>query len=406
MIITGQLLVEEVGNRCRLVPGYVRIDDDVIAEVVEGTIAEGADLGGHDCLITPGFVDTHLHLPQFEIIGAHGMPLLKWLHEVTFPAEMKWGDTEYARAMTRRVIAELKSVGTTAIAAYATAHFEATLAAIEVAGAAGMRGVIGQTLINREAPEPLCFEEARLVDQTHELLSQFPPDARMSAAVTPRFAVSCTPTLLEQCGEIARQTGAVVQTHLAETVAECELVKRTFPDSKNYTSVYDDAGLLGPRTVLGHGIHLCEDERQRLKRSQSMIAHCPTANTFLRSGTMPRRHWIEEGLGITLGSDIGAGYERSMVRVARAMIEAASTIDDGYPDAATAWHTITTGNARAMGWHDVGQLKAGASADVLVIRPEIDWQEGLVDPLSKLMFAWDDRWIRQLVLRGVVESLS
>jgi len=177
MIVAGQLLLTDdakPGN-ARLCPGYVRLDGAQIVEVVEGDIPRNADLGGPGAMVCPGFIDTHLHLPQFDTIGAHGLPLLEWLADVTFPAERRWEDTRYARAMTQRVVDQLLAHGTTGICAYATIHHDATLAALEVADAAGLRGVIGQTLINRNAPDYLTRSAAQLLDETANLLDRFPP---------------------------------------------------------------------------------------------------------------------------------------------------------------------------------------------------------------------------------------
>lgn len=399
MILAGQLLLEDSPGRCRISPGYVRIDGDVIGDVVEGPIPATADRGGRETLIAPGFIDTHLHLPQFDSIGAHGLPLLRWLSEVIYSAEMGWADVDRAKAMTSRVVAQLLSVGTTAFCGYATVHFESARAAIEVAGEAGMRGVIGQVLMDRAAPDPLCRPASQLLDEAERLAVEFPADRRMAAAVTPRFAVACTPALLAGAGRIAADHGCFVQSHLAETVKECEWVGELFP-GQSYVDVYASSGLLGPKSILGHGVHLQQRDRRELASSGAIIAHCPTANSFLRSGTMNRALLAQDDVSLTLGSDIGAGYERSMVRVARAMIESASALGESFPSVATAWHSITAGNADRLGWTDAGRLAIGSPADLLVVRPSVPWLESDVDPLSLLMFAWDDRWIERTMLRG------
>lgn len=399
MILTGQLLLEDGVGRCRIAPGWIRIDQDRIAEVVEGEIPSKADFGGRQAMISPGFIDAHLHLPQFDMMGAHGMPLLDWLSNVTFPAELKWEDVDFARAMTKRVVDQLVAAGTTGICAYATVHHQSAIAAIEVAAEAGMRGVIGQVLMNRNAPTELCRDVEQLIHEAGTLGQLFPASSRMAAAVTPRFAVSCCEQLLAGAGDVARQQSALIQTHLAETRNECEVVRELF-GGLSYLDVYREAGLLTERTVFGHGIHLDAVDRTALAESHAKIAHCPTANSFLRSGTMSRVDLLKDKVELAIGSDIGAGYERSMVRVGRAMIEAASSLSDHYPAATAAWHAITAGNADALGWSDAGRLRAGDAADVLVIEPDIAWLESAVDPLSMLMFAWDDRWLKHTFLRG------
>jgi guanine deaminase len=158
--------------------------------------------------------------------------------------------------------------------------------------------------------------------------------------------------------------------------------------------------LLTERTLLGHGIYLDPLDRQQLATANSKIVHCPTANSFLRSGEMHRQTLMEEPIQLAIGSDIGAGYERSMVRVAREMILTAARLGTSVPSASEAWYSITAGNADALSWLDAGRLRVGASADLLIIRPSIDWQSANSDPLSKLMFGWDDRWIQHVFLRG------
>lgn len=413
MWIAGQLLLDATAavsggvaqaptppiGRCRIAPGMVRIRDGRIDEVIQGEISPNVAAGGPQYLISPGFVDTHLHLPQFDMIGAHGLPLLQWLSNVTFRAEMKWADADYAAAMVGRAVSQCFSFGTTAICAYASVHHDATQAALRVASDAGMRGVIGLVLMDQQAPESLCRPASQLIDETTMLLDHFPPGSSMAAAVTPRFAITCSAGLMADAGRLAFERSAVLQTHLAETIPECQRVSELF-GGMSYVDVYDRAGLIGPRSLFGHGIYLNEVERSKIAQRRSMIAHCPTANSFLRSGTMQRETLVNDRVAITLGSDIGAGYERSMVRVGRAMIEAAASLGDHHPDAATAWHAITTGNANHLGFTDIGRINVGASADLVLIKPNIPWLDRNVDPLSQLMFAWDDRWIERTWVRG------
>ncbi|QDV78833.1 amidohydrolase family protein [Botrimarina mediterranea] len=404
MIVVGQLLLEcaETPGAARLAPGYVRVEDGFIAEVVEGELPSTCDLGGPECLVSPGLIDTHLHLPQFDTIGAHGLPLLEWLMGVTFPAEARWEDAAFAAAMTERVAKQLVSVGTTTVCAYSTVHHEATVAAIETLSKAGLRGVVGQAMSDRYAPDNLVGGTKELLDQTANLLEQFPHSGRLAAAITPRFAVSCTPELLSGAGRLAAENPEViVQTHLSETIPECQLIGELYDGSK-YVDVYRAHGLVTERTLFGHGIHLDAAERAVLREAGAVIAHCPLANSFLRSGAMNRAMAINEGVRLSLGSDIGGGYERSMVRVARAMVETASALGDVYPTPADAWWQITAGNADAAGFADAGQLQPGAPADLFIAEPDLPWLESPVDPLAMILFAWDDRWVRQTLVRGEV----
>lgn len=401
MIVAGQLLLESDGTT-RLSPGYVRVKDGAIEEVAEGEIPSNPDVGGPEFLITPGLIDTHVHLPQFDTIGAHGLPLLEWLSGVTFPGEARWADADYAVAMTGRVAEQLLAHGTTSVCAYSSVHHAATAAAIETLLSAGVRGVVGQAMSDRFAPEDLIGEPKALLDQTADLLTRFPASNRVAAAITPRFAVSCSETVLAGAGRLAAEyPEALVQTHLSETLPECQLIGELF-GGKSYVEVYDDADLVTARSLFGHGIHLTDKERLRLREAGAIVAHCPTANSFLRSGAMDRHATLAAGQRISLGSDIGGGYERSMVRVARAMIETASALGDDYPSPAEAWWQITAGNADAAGFADAGRLRAGVPADLLVIKPDLPWLASAVDPLAMLVFAWNDCWVDNTLLAGRV----
>lgn len=418
MLITGHLLQTDPqrAGRLRLVPGHLRIVDDTIVEVTPGEVASTYDFGGPDCMICPGFIDTHLHLPQFDMIGAHGLPLLRWLQTHTFPSEIRWNDLSHAIAMTHRVIDQCFAHGTTMIAAYGTSNHAAVRAAIDVAKQRRMAGVIGQVLMDRNAPDELLHPISRQIDETESLLDAT-RGQRIGTAVTPRFAVSCSAELLAAAGKLAKETGAIVQSHLAETVDECQLIGELF-DGATYVDVYQAAGLMTPRTIMGHGIHLTDADRAAVAASSTTIAHCPTANSFLRSGVMDRHaHW-RSGVRVSLGSDIGAGYERSMVRVGRAMIESAAMLGDVFPDANEAWWMITHGNLAAMGQPVTDRLAIGQPADILVIRPDVPWLNAPQDHdgaqgrdaadsecdalLSRWMFSWDDRWLRQTIAAGEV----
>jgi guanine deaminase len=407
----------------RLARGWVQVDAGRITEVALGKPPGPIELGGDDCVVMPGLIDTHLHLPQFRILGFDGLPLLEWLEQGVFPEEARWADADYATSRCDEVFQQLLSFGTTGIAAYATLHAKGTRVALEAAKQLGLRAAIGQVLMDRNAPTELMRPTDQLLQECTQLAAEYqpavrqqphPPKAgsprgpigsRVEYAVTPRFAITCTPELMRGAGQIAARHGSLVQTHLAETEPECLFVEQLFP-GLTYTQVYEECGLLGQRTIMGHGIHLKSSERDLLRGTNTVIAHCPVANTFLQSGIMPRSRWNSEGLRLSLGSDIGAGTERSMIRTARAMIEMAKlarleNTEFTVPTAAEAWWQITAGNAAALGWHDCGKLAVGCEADLVIARPNIAWQHA-PDPLAVLLYAWDDRWLQQTVLAGKV----
>lgn len=397
----GILMVPDGEDRVKLMRGWLRLEEGRIAEVALEREASAADAGLP--LITPGLIDAHAHLPQFDIIGAHGMPLLNWLEQVTFPTEARWADADFAQAMVERVVDQFVAHGTTGILAYSTVHHEATRRALSVCERRGLRAAVGQALIDQEAPDTMLRPRQAALDETDALLTAWPwrgGQARVSAVVTPRFAITCSAELMAQAGALAAEHGSPIQTHLAETRPELAAVE-ALHGGPHYVGVYDRASLVTERAVFGHCIYLSDDELALMASRGAVAAHCPTANSFLRSGTMDRARLVEAGVRVAVGSDVGGGYERSMVRVGRAMIEATFFVGRDPLAASTAWWHITAGNADALGWADSGRLVEGAEADLLVIEPDIPWLSA-ADPLGMLMFAWDDRWLRQTWLAGKV----
>ncbi|MGC4006000.1 MAG: amidohydrolase family protein [Pirellulales bacterium] len=412
MLIAGHLLLPAAADRVRLERGWLRLDGPRIVEVAAGDPPGKPDLGGDDHFVSPGLIDAHCHLPQFRVIGFDGLPLLEWLERGVFPEEARWDDPLFAAQKAERAFRQMLSFGTTGCCAYATVHAHGARQALEIAETLGLRTAVGQVLMDRLAPETLLRPTTQLLHECAELAERYSPESIDAAAgkrsefvVSPRFAITCTPELMMGAAEIGAKFGNLMQTHLSENAAECRFVESLFP-GRNYTQVYGDCGLLGPRTLFGHGIHLHEDERALLQGTGSIVAHCPVANNFLQSGVMPRAVWLQEGIRLALGSDVGAGTERSMIRVARAMLETAKTFKLENPDAALcsaaeAWHTITAGNAAKLGWNDCGRLVTGGEADVLIAHPDIDWLHA-PDPLAVLLYAWDDRWLKRTIACGKV----
>jgi len=409
MLVSGHLLLDDPAAGLRLRPGQILVEAGRIARISLDRPIGTPDLGGDDRLISPGFIDAHLHLPQFDCIGIDGLTLLDWLNSAVFPAEARWADPDHAAQRALNAGRRLLGAGTTGIAAYATVHHEGTAAAMRAVASLGLRGVVGQVLMDQQAPAELLRPAARLLEEAAACV----PVGRIQPAVTPRFAVSCSEALLRGAGELARRTGWLVQTHLSETLDECRLVARLHPAASSYTDVYSRAGLLTTRTVLGHGIHLSPVGVAALAAAGSIIAHCPTANLFLQAGSMDRAAHLRAGLGVALGSDVAGGPDVCMLRVARAMIETAKSrrLLDGVtpvPTPAQAWRQITAGNADALGWADAGRITHGAAADLVILRAPQSLPLGTAqarwwdapDPLSAVLYGFDERWIERVIVDG------
>jgi guanine deaminase len=390
--------------------------------------------------ILPGLVDLHAHLPQYEAVATDGLELLPWLERHIYPAEARFADVAHASATAQTYLKDALSLGTTTVVLYATIHAEATDAIFREAEACGIRAVIGKTMMDREAPEALRENTEISLHESEELCRVWHgrDDGRLRYAFTPRFAPSCSRELMAGVGRLARTYDAFIQTHLAENLQELEWVGSLFPEAASYTDVYHRSGLLGPRTLLGHGIHLRPSERRMLRESGSHLVHCPSSNAFLQSGIMPLQTWLGEGLSVGLGTDVGAGPSLSMFREMgeactasklkravqqvqsvqlhqeaglserqkRQVAEALDLNPHSALSASEAFYLATRGNAKALGLGDrLGTLEAGFDADFLVVDVRLADPFGQVSPdpaqvLSRLLYRSDPRMVRSAYVRG------
>lgn len=410
MLLQGRLILDPATPP---VPGWVRLERDRIAEVGEGALPAGVrpDAGGPNRVITPAFVDAHLHIPQFGAEGCDGLPLLEWLREVVFPAEA-WFGAGAARDITRRAVRSLVREGTLAFAGYLSSHAEASRDAMTILERSGLRAIVGRVQMDREAPASLTQEDRDRVAlspvPTPFLSPRGEPGSRVRASLNPRFAIACTEELLAECGWCAKdRPDLFVQTHLCESLGEIARVRELFPDDPTYTHVYDRAGLLTQRTLLAHCVHLSGDELDLIRERGSVVVHCPTANTFLRSGHFDLTGARARGVRVALGSDVAGGPDHAMPRVARAMIEVAKArsfvagdpSEVFIPTPADAWRMMTRDNALALGMEDAGEIRVGACADILVLRVPDDWHDEHI--LGRILYRWSHELIETRILRGV-----
>src|SRR5438105_10309683 len=267
---------------------------------------EIVNLGPH-ALITPGFFDTHLDAPQLEMIGSYGGHLLEWLNRYTFPTEAQFADPQHATRVAKIFFDELLHNGTLCALIFSTIHLEATDIFFAEAERRGFRGIIGKTMMDRNAPDTLLEDAKTSYENSRELLMKWHNRGLLRYAIAPRFAPTSTPELLERAGDLKREfRDAYVHTHISENTTEVEWVHELFPEAE-YADVYDNYGLLDEHTVLAHGVHLTEEELDLLSRRGARISHCPNSNLFLGSGLFRLHHVLDYGVIVGLGTDIGAG---------------------------------------------------------------------------------------------------
>jgi guanine deaminase len=366
---------------------------------------------GGDALITAGFIDCHVHYPQTPIIGAYGAQLLDWLNKYTFVAEQRFVDATHARSVARVFLQESLRNGVTTSAVHCTVHPQSVDALFAEASQLEQRIIAGKVLMDRNAPPALLDTAKRGYDDSRALIEKWHGKGRLLYAVTPRFAGTSTPEQLEAAGQLWREyPDAFVQSHVAENKREVAWVRELFADRKGYLDAYDHYGLLGPRAIYGHGIWLTESELRRCHETQTAIAHCPSSNFFLGSGSLDleRTARRDRPVRVGLATDLGAGTSFSMLHTMGEAYKAAQS--HGYPlSAGHAFYLATRGAARALHLDDrIGSIAPHMEADLAVldlkstplIRYRMQYAESLEEALFIQMTLGDDRAIQATYVAG------
>ncbi|CAE7217752.1 unnamed protein product [Rhizoctonia solani] len=277
----------------------------------------------HGEWLMPGFIDTHTHAPQFPNIGIGGQyELLDWLNNVTFPTESRFADTQFAEQIYSSVVDRVLNSGTTTCCYYGTLHLEATEILAKIVHNKGQRAFVGKCNMNRNSGSYQELTTAESIEHTKKLISSIralsPTSPLVHPILTPRFAISCTPDLLNALGDLAKQDPTLaIQTHISENVSEIEFTRELFPEASSYADVYKRAGLLTDRTILAHAVHLSDEEIEVVKRCGSGISHCPTSNFYLNSGVARVGELLDRGLKVGLGTDCSGGFSPSILTAVR-----------------------------------------------------------------------------------------
>ncbi|MCH7943990.1 MAG: guanine deaminase, partial [Proteobacteria bacterium] len=368
------------------------------------------DYRGH--LVMAGFIDSHIHYSQSQVIASYGAQLLDWLETYAFAEEQKFADPAHGARMAAFFLDELLRNGTTTAAVYCTSHPCAVEAFFTAAGERNMRMIAGKLLMDRSAPTALLDTAQSGYDDSRALIAAWQGRGRAHYAITPRFAVTSSEAQLEAAGALlGEHQGVYMQTHLAENRREAEAVAKLFPDCESYTAVYDRFGLLGPHSLFGHCIHLEDSERMRLSESGSVAVFCPTSNLFIGSGLFDgaRARDARFPLRTALGTDVGGGTSYSMLRTAG---EAYKVLQLQGQNLAPlqAFYEMTLGNARALDLdRHIGALEVGIEADLVVLDARatpamahrMETVDGdLAEELFVLMTLGDDRSVRATYVAG------
>ena len=396
--------------------GALRIEGGLIAEV--GSAREmiarapaGTPVDDHSGrLVMPGFIDAHIHYPQTRVIGSYGAQLLEWLQKYTFVEEQKYSDPAHAAAGAKFFLDELFRQGTTTAMVYCTVAPESAEAFFAEAERRGARMIAGKVMMDRNAPPALTDDPQRGYDESKALLQKWHGRGRLGYAITPRFAITSTPAQLAAAGALAREyPDAHVQTHLSENHAEIALTKSLYPEARDYLDVYERAGLVGPKSVFGHCIHLEPREIAALAAHKSVAAFCPTSNLFLGSGLFDEAGLDKAGVRVALATDVGGGTHYSLLQTAGEAYKVLQLRGQSWP-ALQAFYQLTLGNARALDLEDrIGALVPGREADIVVLdaaaTPAMAHRResirgDLAEELFVLMTMGDDRAVRETYVGG------
>jgi len=365
----------------------------------DGRLIAQQGSGGDGPLLVPGFVDAHVHLPQYRVRGRFSEALLPWLRNHIWPEEERFAEFAYRQAVTAEFRDGLIAAGTTSAMVYGSPEGDSAHAVLRDLSPLCIKG--GDVLMDRNSPDALLRDSGESLAMAGEHLEEYGE----RYAITPRFAPTCTEDLLAGCGALLRSGVARLQTHLAENLDEVAWVAELHPDDRSYLAVYDRLGLLGPRSIFGHCIHLDDADLTRMAQTGSWIAHCPTSNIALGSGRMPLERVVRAGVRWALATDVGAGPDLSMLDVMRAFCE----VHAGKADAGVglALAGATWFGAEAIGESRTrGALVPGLQADVvaLTIPGGLRRGEHGLDALARILAEFEGRYdeaVQQVYVGGI-----
>lgn len=384
-------------------------DNGPFADVV-GQAPETRIIDHRPNLMMAGFIDPHIHFPQVQVIASWGSQLLDWLNSYTFPEEMRFADPQHSASMAAQFFDQLIAHGTTTAVAFCSVHKASADAFFKEAERRNMRMLGGKVMMDRNAPEELCDTPQSSFDETKELISEWHGKGRAGYVISPRFAITSTPEQMEMAQALTSEhPDCHVQTHLSENKDEIAFTAQLYPQARDYLDVYQSYGLLGPKTLLGHAIHLKQREIDALADTGAHPVFCPTSNLFLGSGLFDHAGLSRRAITNGIATDVGAGTSYSMLQ----------TLNEGYKilqlqgqslHPLQAFHWITRGNALILGLEDkIGTLEVGSEADIVVLDARstgamalrMDRAKNLSEELFVLQMMGDDRAVHEIYVRGV-----
>lgn len=365
--------------------------------------------------VIPGFIDTHIHAPQYPNSGKGlDVGLLEWLEKYTFPTEAKFKDLEFAEHVYEKAVKRVLRNGTTTASYYGTIHTDACLILCDIIEKYGQRAFVGKVNMNQNSPDFYVESSEESFKETERFIDAVikRKNTRINPIITPRFAVSCDHQLMSSLGKLSHDKDLHIQTHVSETKGEVEWIGNLYPDHDHYVDVYDKAGLLSRKTILAHGIHLSAEERQVIKSRGCGISHCPNSNTSIRSGICDVKQLLDENIHVGLGTDCSGGYSTSMQDAMRCSLHVSNvnSINTGKKPVShrEAFMIATLGGAKVLDLADtIGSFGVGKKFDALVVDVTVEGsqidlfeEDTLDDIFQKFIYLGNEQNFTEIYVDG------
>lgn len=383
----------------------------------------------------PGFIDTHIHAPQYPNVGVLGsLTLFDWLIKYTYPVEMKFADAKVANEVYGKVVRKTLENGTTCCAYYSTIHVGATKILADVAYAQGQRAFIGrscQDCGHQQYKDENCEEgmaaNAAVIKHIREIDSDF---SLVTPILTPRNANKCSEEFLYGMAKVSAELDLPIQAHMSETEEEVEQILKRFTHCSTYAGIYDHYNLMTPKTILGHCVFVSDEELDLINKRQSGIAHCPTSNSCLTSGEAHVRKMLDKNTKVGLGTDVSGGFSPSILTTARHAVLVSRHVamktkkDTVKISVNEALYLATLGGARVCGMENtLGTFEVGKKWECQLVSVEdevspfdtfgflnpdlegfkngdTDEVQKFQDIVDKWLFNGDDRNVRKVYVNG------
>ncbi len=386
-------------------------DGGTIAEVLSGK-PEGPFLGDEDCWIVPGFIDAHLHVPQWDRRGIDGMGLHEWQEKIGYPAEARLTDSKVAVEVAEQFVRGMIANGTTTVAAFGSPFMAEVDSTFGVFQRRGLRAIYGMMLNDDGVPKEIRQTTDEALDHARALAARWhgAGEGRLHYAFSPRSSIRCTEKMMRGAAALAEMLGCYLQTHVAESLEEMQEVHERYPDHVDEVDVFAEAGMLMPKALLAHGVFLNQQQRRQVSAAKAALVHCPTANLFRESGLMDYVAHRSAGIRIALGSSVAGGPDPFMPHVAVATLYGAKAIKVHtlprrtvqVPTPAEGWWMLTKGAADALSMSErIGLIEKGYQADCLVVRPATWIRELPVEQqISALLYTIEPGQIEHVFIAG------